>query len=205
MEQNPWFHMIQILLLKSCYSNPVTQILLLKSCVIPMNAQTLNAQTLNAQTPNLSWYDVDPFIKQLLLAAADSWNDPARSQDYMNQAIANPDISLDVLVAAYRYFFYRHNDLLALQVAQRVMAQIQTNESLPPTWEQLKPILADRRDDPTLRLYVNAYAASGLIWARLGELDRAKEIAEQVREIDDRRESCAATVFDILTQPPEED
>ncbi len=155
--------------------------------------------------PSLSWYDVPPEVKRLLLAAADSWEDTDRSQDYIQQAIANPDASLDALVAAYRYFFYKHNDPLALQVALRVMQRVQQAENLPQDWTTLQPILIQRRDDAAIRLYINAYAASGLVKARLGALEEAKKITARVSEIDPKRESCAATVFDVLTRPDDED
>lgn len=153
----------------------------------------------------LSWYDVPTEVKQLLIAAADSWEDTERSQAYIQQAIADPEVSLDVLVAAYRYFFYKHNDPWALQIANRVVQRIQDAESLPEDWGQLQPILVNRRDDPAIRLYLNAYAATGLVLARLGELDEAKEITERVSAIDTRRESCATTVLDVLTHAGDED
>lgn len=153
----------------------------------------------------LSWYDVPLEVKQLLIAAADSWEDTERSQVYIQQAIADPEVALDVLVAAYRYFFYKHNDPWALQIANRVVQRIQDAESLPEDWVQLQPILVNRRDDPAIRLYINAYAATGLVLARLGGLDAAKEITERVSAIDTRRESCAATVLDVLTHAGDED
>ncbi len=153
----------------------------------------------------LSWYDVPAEVKQLLIAAADTWEDTERSQAYIQQAIADPEVSLDVLVAAYRYFFYKHNDPLALQIASRVMQRIQDAESLPEDWAQLQSILINGREDPTIRLYINAYAAKGLVLARLGAIEEAKEITERVSAIDSRRESCAATVLDVLTHAGDED
>lgn len=160
---------------------------------------------MKTQDLSLSWYDVPAEVKQLLIAAADSWEDTERSQTYIQQAIADPEVPLDVLVAAYRYFFYKHNDPLALQIAYRVVQRIQETESLPEAWAQLQPILIKRREDDAIRLYINAYAATGLVLARLGAIDAAKEITERVSAIDSRRESCAPTVLNVLTHAGDED
>ena len=54
------------------------------------------------------------------------------------------------------------------------------------------------KDDPILRLYLAAYAARGLLLAKLGRLDEARLICCRVKEIAGGREFCASTVFDVL-------
>lgn len=160
---------------------------------------------MEATTLAPSWCNVPDDVKFLLSAAAENWEDTERSQVYINQAIVHPEACLDVLVAAYRYFFYKHNDSLALQIATEVMERIHLSEDLPSDWEALKPVLTDRKEESVIRLYLNAYASSGLVLARLGALGKAREITARVSEIDSKRESCAATVLDVLTRPDDED
>lgn len=155
--------------------------------------------------PRLSWYDLPVEVKRLLIAAANTWEDTAQSQDYMHQALAIADESLDVLVAAYRYFFYKHNDEAALQMVTRVIEQIKQLEGLPEQWSLLAPILSERKEEPNIRLYLNAYAASGLVLARMGAIDEATVVTARVHEIDDKREFGAATVLHILTHPTDEE
>lgn len=155
--------------------------------------------------PTLSWYDLPAEVKQLLIAAANTWEDTTQSQHYIHQAVAIANQSLDVLVAAYRYFFYKHNDVAALQIANQVTEQIRQLEGLPEDWQRLSPILRDRKEEPNIRLYLNAYAASGLVLARLGKIEEATTITARVNDIDDRREFGAATVLHILTHPDEEE
>jgi tetratricopeptide (TPR) repeat protein len=152
-----------------------------------------------------SWYEVPEDIKNLLVLAANNWENTATSEDYINQAVAKAESNTDVLVAAYRYFFYKNNNPMALQIAQKVIDRIKVSENFPDDWEQLKPILVQGKDDAQIRLYLNAYAASGLVLARLGELEKAKEITQRVKEINDTSEFAASVVHDILTRPPEED
>ncbi|NJK51170.1 hypothetical protein HC931_26425 [Candidatus Gracilibacteria bacterium] len=154
---------------------------------------------------NLSWYQVPSEIEKLLRSAAQSWENTQESDRYMQEAIALCDTNLDVLVSAYRYFFYKHRDRQALQIAIEVLEQIQKTEQLPENWQQLKPILVSRKEDYAIRLYLNAYSASGLVLARLGEIEKAKEITAKVKEIDDKNEFGASVVFDILTNPIDED
>lgn len=161
--------------------------------------------TQSPAAPSLSWYDLSDEVKQLLIAAAQSWDNPAQAQTHMQQALALSNQALDVLVAAYRYFFYRHNDAAALQIANQVMAQVRQIEGLPDDWADLGPILAERKEEANIRLYLNAYTASGLILARLNTVDQAILIASRVNELDDRREFGAATVLHILTHTEEDE
>ena len=165
-------------------------------------------QTQTQQLPNadgLSGDTVPEDVKQLLALASVNWDNPDIADGYMNQALAIADEHPDVLVSAYRYFFYTHNNPLALKVAAKVLEMVKRIESLPEDWSQLKSILSDRQDDPNIRLYINAYAASGLIRARLGEMETAKQIATQVSEIEKRNEFGGNVLRDILDYSDEDD
>lgn len=94
---------------------------------------------------------------------------------------------------------------MALETANKVIDKIKVTEQFPIQWEQLKPILFNRKDDYVIRLYINAYAASGLVLAKLGEIEKAKEISARVKEIDNKNEFGASILYDILTRPKEED
>jgi hypothetical protein len=155
--------------------------------------------------PALSWYRVPENIKHLLVQAANHWEDTEVSEGYINQALAEPDATLDVLVTAYRYFFYKNNNAAALRMADQVIDRVKTTAQLPDDWGQLIQSLETRKDEPDIRLYLNAYAASGLMLARLGELEKARHISAMITEIDTRNEFGASTILNILTRPPDED
>jgi len=153
----------------------------------------------------MSWYEVPEEVKELLILASENWEDTAASEKYMNAALAKAEDNLDVLVGAYRYFFYKSKTGMALRMASKVMDKVKGSENLPSDWEQLRPILAQRKGEEKIRLYLNAYAATGFLLARQGKVEEAKEVTERVKEFDDNRESCATTIFEVLTRPPEED
>jgi tetratricopeptide (TPR) repeat protein len=148
-----------------------------------------------------SWFDVSGDTKKLLIMAAQTWENTSISERYMNQALAKTGDNLDVLVAAYRYFYYKNNYLMALRAALKVRDRVKVLEQLPDDWAQLKPILSSRKDERNIRLFLNAYTASGLVLAKLGEIEQAKEISHQVKEVDHHNEFGAALLLDILTRP----
>lgn len=153
----------------------------------------------------LSWCDVEPEIKQLLLLASENWEYTGLAEKYIREALSQAGNNLDVLISAYRFFFYKHQPATALSIAQQVLVEIATQEHLPLEWTKLKPILSDRATESKIRLYLNAYAAKGLILAQLGRIEEAKEISQQVKEIDDSRQFCSTTVFEVITKYPNEE
>jgi tetratricopeptide (TPR) repeat protein len=159
------------------------------------------------ETPKnqFSWFDVSDEVKELLILAAKNWENTEESAKYMQQALAKTGENTDVLVAAYRYFYYKNNYCLALTTAEKIIARIKETEKLPDNWEELKPILMQRKEEPKIRLFLNAYAASGLVLAKLGKLEQAKEISTHIKGIDDKNDFGTSILFDILTRPPEED
>lgn len=160
---------------------------------------------MQVDTERFSWFQVPEEIKKLLILAAENWENTSASENYMNQALAKTGDNLEVLVAVYRYFYYKYNYTIALQTAIKVIDKIKLTEKLPDDWQQLQPILIKRKEEPQIRLYLNAYAASGLVLAKLGEIEKAKEISTQVKSIDDKNDFGAGILLDILTRPAEED
>jgi tetratricopeptide (TPR) repeat protein len=156
-------------------------------------------------TNKFSWFDVSDDVKELLILAAQTWENTEESTKYMQQALVKTGDNTDVLVAAYRYFYYKNNYVLALTTAEKITAKIKKAESLPDIWEELKPILVKRHEEPQIRLYLNAYAASGLVLAKLGKIEQAKEISTRIKSIDEKNDFGAGILLDILTRPPEDD
>jgi len=150
-----------------------------------------------------SWFQVPEDVKELLIVASQNWENPLKAENCINQALAKTGDNIDVLVAAYRYFYYKNNYPMALQIAVKIRDIIKKSEKLPDNWEQLKLILILRKEEPKIRLFLTAYAASGLVSAKLGEIEQAKEISTQVKEIDNKNEFGSALLLDILTRENE--
>ncbi|MBD2363066.1 hypothetical protein H6G36_18045 [Anabaena minutissima FACHB-250] len=160
---------------------------------------------MHTDTNQFSWFQVSEDVKKLLILAAHHWENTSKSEEYIQQALAITGENTDVLVAAYRFFFYKNNYSLALRTTSQLLDKIKESEKFPDEWEQLKPILVDRQEEAPIRLYLNAYAATGLVLAKLGEIERAKEISMRVKEIDSKQDFGAGILLDVLTRPAEED
>ncbi len=156
-------------------------------------------------TSQYSWYDAPQEVKNLLVLASEQWEDTESAQKYIEQALNLAQKNVNVLIGAYRFFFYKNQPKTALQIAEKVIAMVREDEALPEDWLQLKPILLTRSEEPAIRLFINAYAGKGYLLAKLGRLEEATLITSHIKEIDTRREFCATTVFEVLTQTPEED
>lgn len=156
-------------------------------------------------TNKFSWFQVPEEVKRLLILAAQNWENTSDSEKYIQAALAITGENTDVLVAAYRFFFYKNNYFLALQITSQLLDKIKESEQFPDEWEQLQPILVERKEEPPIRLYLNAYAATGLVLAKLGEIERAKEISLRVKSIDSQYDFGAGILLDVLTRPAEED
>lgn len=150
-----------------------------------------------------SWSDLKPEVKGLFQLAAQSWEDTDQATQYVEQALQQCD-DIETLVSAYRFYFYKSQTSKAIEVANRVLDRLSRERNLPSSWNELKPILAGHQEDTTLRLYLAAYAAKSLLLAQLGNLEEAEEIAGQVKSIDPRREFCATTLHEVLTNRDDE-
>lgn len=153
----------------------------------------------------VSWLPITDNAKYLLAQATQNWQETTNTDHFIEQAIAETSAHPDVLVAAYRYFFYKNNCPKALEVANRVVTQVRSAENLPEEWDQLKPILEAGKENPTLRLFLNAYSATGLLLAKLGDLDQALTIATQIKSIDHKNEFGADVILSILTHSGDDD
>ncbi|WP_341525259.1 hypothetical protein WKK05_21985 [Nostoc sp. UHCC 0302] len=160
---------------------------------------------MQADTNRFSWFEVPDDIKKLLILAAQTWENTSESEKYIQEALAKTGENTDVLVAAYRFFYYKNNYVLALQTTDKLLDKIKEAEKFPDDWDELQPILVNRQEDPQIRLYLNAYAASGLVLAKLGAIEQATKISARVKEIAQNNDFGAGFLLDILTRPAEED
>ncbi|MGB6300937.1 MAG: hypothetical protein WBF90_32835 [Rivularia sp. (in: cyanobacteria)] len=150
-----------------------------------------------SQIEQFSWYDVPEDIKQLLIKAADNSENTSECEKYISQALAKTDNELDVLIAAYRYFYYKQKYQMALGTANKVQEKAKQIAKLPDGWEDQKPILFKREEEQIIQIYVNAYSATGIIFAALGEAEKAQEISDKVKDIDRANVFSAGILADI--------
>lgn len=141
--------------------------------------------------------------QELLAAAINHWDNTAVSAQYVQAALAK-DAGLEVLISAYRYYFYKSDAPMALKMAIAVCDRVQQAEQWPTHWDELQPILLAQIESVNARLYINAYAAAAMLRARLGQLETAQTMAEQVQQLQ-AKEFGADVLLGILNPPPDEE
>ena len=152
-----------------------------------------------SEIEQFTWYDIPEDIKELLILAADNWQHTSECEKYISQALAKTDNELDVLIAAYRYFYYKQKYQMALETAEKVQEKTKQIAKLPDDWEDQKPILIKREEEQIIQMYVNAYSAIGIIFAELGKPEKAQEISDKVKDIDRENVFTAGILADIST------
>ena len=154
-----------------------------------------------ANDRDFSYFDASQEIKELLNLAILNWENTPKSQSYLERALKKAPDSIEVAIAAYRYFFYKQQFNSALQSAETILNQITNLENLPSDWQLLKPLLTKQKNkDISIRLYLNAAVACGFVLAKLKQFDRAYQILSRVQEVDTLNEFGARTMLDILAR-----
>jgi tetratricopeptide (TPR) repeat protein len=143
-------------------------------------------------------FHVPENVRTLLIQAAEAWHDKVQSEHCIHQALQEADHYPDILVAACRYFYYQDEGAMALRMAQRILENVKLEEDLPDDWEHLKLILMNRRCDPNVRLYLNTYAATGFIYAKMNDVEQATNITEKIQEVDPDDEIGASLLLEVL-------
>jgi len=159
------------------------------------------------ESPIYTWYDAPDETQRLLGLAVEHWQDDERSRLYIERALVSAENNLDVLVSAYRYFFYKADANAALVVADRVIALAVSGLGWPEDWAQqdwepLSRQLSNSNNETQSRLFLSAYSGKGLLLAKLGRLAEAQKISQRVAALDPRREFGATTLFEVLTEIP---
>ena len=111
---------------------PLILLILLTSLILP---------NMQANTNKFSWFQVPEDIKNLLILAAQNWENTSESEKYIQQALAQTSENTDVLVAAYRFFYYKNNYSLALQTTIKLLDKIKELEKFPDDWEPTNSIV----------------------------------------------------------------
>lgn len=129
---------------------------------------------------------LSPQVERLLATAASRYG-AAEAELSLLQAYFLEPRHLTVLVALYRYFFYRHRYTEALVVAERAIAAAATDLGLSPDWRTLskddlgRAVLASMT---LTRFLLLALKGTGYLKLRLGDASGALECCEKVVELD---------------------
>jgi tetratricopeptide (TPR) repeat protein len=129
---------------------------------------------------------LNPEVERLLAHAAEHYGDSIAEHSLLRAYFLAPQ-HLSVLVALYRYFYFRQRYREALVTADRAIANVTTRLNLPARWQDLSEshlggaVLSSMS---LTRFLLLALKGAGYLSLRLGEPAAALERFDKIVEID---------------------
>jgi len=122
--------------------------------------------------------------RQLRLAGL-AWHREEEAEAHLASAEALAPGHLAVLIARYRYHFYKHHYERARRFARACLDAVGDQLGLPRAFEAVTCAHADfRGDDPMVRFWLFGMQAYGYVLLRLGEADQGKAVLEKITALD---------------------
>lgn len=147
---------------------------------------------------SFSWFEAPEHVKANLQRAVESWEDTEKSSQYVLKALEENRGNLNVLVSAYRFFFYKQSYPMAIQIALKIMDILRSKRSIPEKKREMLAYLRSNLEDYDIRLFINAYSAYAFMLMRLGSLEKATEILSLLKEIDERGEFGISIMLGLM-------
>lgn len=150
--------------------------------------------------------DLPAAAERAFHAAAQAWHDEASSEGHVHDAPAVAPGHLEVQIAAYKFYFYRHRLAEALPYAQACLGYTLRRNNLPGDWHLVGADDAAFSDmDPEPRILVFSLVAYGYVLARLGRLLEGREALAKVAELDPRGRMGAQRLLAVLNRAGQPD
>ena len=143
--------------------------------------------------PGSMYFDepLDLRVEVLILEAAMAYGAP-KAEVKLRQAETLAPEHLSVLVALYRYYFYRHQHDAALAVASRAMEVGARRLNFTPLWQ------AERGE--LVRFYLHALKGAGYLCLRLGDIEAGLQRLDHVAALDIKDRIGAKALADVARQ-----
>lgn len=139
-------------------------------------------------------------VAELIRTAAANYSD-GDAETPLLQAYALAPQSLNVLVAMYRFYYYRHRLQDALRIAAEALEVQRKRLDFPVDWRNLSPATltaVNAEQMVPLRFYLFTLKAQGLLQMRLYNLDTSREIFEKLVELDPKDRIGAAGLLHLI-------
>lgn len=144
--------------------------------------------------------------QHLYLAGLNYQNDQiAESHLFQAQALAPGHAA--VLIALYRFYFYKGRLLDALEVAQRCLIKAARDNGLNEDWRRVQPGDAafGNYDAVLPRFYLFTLKACGYLQMRLGRLEESRVALNKMLELDPTDKLSASVLLKVLYRHGRED
>ncbi|HLA34809.1 MAG TPA: hypothetical protein VJ001_08080 [Rhodocyclaceae bacterium] len=141
-----------------------------------------------------------PEVEALIAEASHHYGEDRAERCLLRAYFLAPE-QLSVLVAMYRYWFYRHRLEDALVVAERALEVTARRLSLVGGWRNFgRASLGEAvvQSMGLLRFHLLALKASAVVLLRLGRLDEAHRRLSKIAEIDERDALGVSSLLEVI-------
>lgn len=139
-------------------------------------------------------------VSALLSQASENCADPV-AESFLLRAYLRAPENLTVLVALYRYYFFRHRLEEALLVAERALESSARLLGFPRDWRMLSRGHVGHgasRSIGLVRFHLLALKAAGVVSLRLGRSGPARGMLTKVAEMDDADRLGAKSLLNVV-------
>lgn len=160
-----------------------------------------------------SWFDrryyggdLPAAAERALHVAAAAWEDPAVAQGALDEAAALAPGHRAVLLARYKYHFYRCELAAAAPYALACVRDSARALNLPEDWRAVRP--GDARFDEIEsepRFFLFALKAYGYVCVRSGALEEGRAALAQVVALDPGDATATRRLLDLVETGPDAD
>lgn len=135
-----------------------------------------------------------------------AWHRESEAEAHLTRAAELAPGHLAVLIAQYRYHFYKHHYPLAAGYARDCLARVASELGIPADVDAVSKEHADfDGDDPLVRFWLFGMQAYGYVLLRLGERERGAAVLEKVTILDSSDKTKTRVLLQVIAQAGVED
>jgi hypothetical protein len=150
--------------------------------------------------------DLPSEAERSLRLAGLAWHREDQAEAHLARAAELAPGHLAVLVAHYRYHFYKHHYGQAERFARECLDRVAAELRMPAEPEAVTPEHADfAGDDPLVRFWLFAMQAYGYVLLRLGDEARGISVLEKVALLDTPDHTKTRILLQVIAQAGNED
>ena len=146
-------------------------------------------------------------VERHLRLAGVNYQHDAIAEGHLFQAQALAPGHAAVLIALYRYYFYKGRLANALEVAQRCLVRAARDNGLDEDWQRVQRCDAEfgSYDAVLPRFYLFTLKAYGYLQMRLGRLEESRIALDKMLELDPTDKLNASVLLKVLYRHGRED
>jgi hypothetical protein len=145
--------------------------------------------------------DLPTEAERALRLAGLAWHREAEAEAHLARAAELAPDHLAVMVAHYRYHFYKHHYDRAERFARRCLDAVAAKLGIPREFEAVTSDQADfTGDDPLVRFWLFAMQAYGYVLLRLGDDARGRAALEKVTALDAPDKTKTRVLLQVIAQ-----